>query len=133
MKGDQMDSKTRSILKDARHAILWLSNPQLRRVDETNLPRTDIVEAIDALLEDNPEEARHEALAAFRAADDAWGDALYAAFGKRAGDVRYTPAGKGEEGSELRRLYKVRDAAHIAWDRAYGLDENGSPLPTGGD
>jgi len=25
-----MDEKTHSILKDARHAILWLSNPQLR-------------------------------------------------------------------------------------------------------
>lgn len=45
-----MDAETRSILKDARHAILWLSNPQLRRADETKLPRTDIVEAIDALL-----------------------------------------------------------------------------------
>jgi hypothetical protein len=46
-----MDTKTFSILKDARHAILWLSNPQLRQASETMLPRTDIVEAIDALLE----------------------------------------------------------------------------------
>lgn len=44
-----MDAKTRQILKDARAAILWLANPQLRS-GETRLPRTDIVEAIDALL-----------------------------------------------------------------------------------
>lgn len=45
-----MDERTKAILRDARHAILWLSNPQLRHADETKLPRTDIVEAIDDLL-----------------------------------------------------------------------------------
>lgn len=45
-----MDERTHSILKDARHAILWLCNPQSRNVGETKLPRTDIVEAIDDLL-----------------------------------------------------------------------------------
>ena len=43
--------KMTAVLKDARHAILWLSSPQLRH-GKTRLPRTDIVETIDALLDD---------------------------------------------------------------------------------
>jgi hypothetical protein len=52
---------------------------------------------------------------AAQATDDAWQEALQAAFGKRAGDVRYTKAGQGEPGSELRRLYDARTAAQEAW------------------
>lgn len=47
---DAKVEKMTSVLRDARHAILWLSNPQLRERGEDRLPRTDIVEAIDALL-----------------------------------------------------------------------------------
>ncbi len=39
------------------------------------------------------------------AADEAWSAELHRRFGKRAGDVRYTPQGRGEIGSELNRLY----------------------------
>jgi hypothetical protein len=39
------------------------------------------------------------------AADDAWSAELTRLFGKQAGDKRYTKEGKGEEGSELRRLH----------------------------
>lgn len=48
--------------------------------------------------------------------DDAWSAELQHLFGKRAGDVRYTLEGRGEIGSELRRLYEAREAAR----RAYG-------------
>jgi hypothetical protein len=48
--------------------------------------------------------------------DDAWSAELQRLFGKRAGDVRYTKQGKGEPGTELRRLYDAREAAR----RAYG-------------
>lgn len=39
-------------------------------------------------------------------ADNAWQAELVKRFGKRAGDVRYTKEGKGEEGSNLRRAYE---------------------------
>jgi hypothetical protein len=56
-----MDARTRQILKDARHAILWLCNPQLRYAGESErLPRTDIVEAIDAILDVPPSLVNHK-------------------------------------------------------------------------
>jgi hypothetical protein len=45
---------------------------------------------------------------------DAWGAELRKSFGKRAGDMRYLPAGKGEPGSDLRRTYDAFVAARIA-------------------
>ncbi len=47
-------------------------------------------------------------------ADDAWGAELRRLFGKHAGDVRYTQRGKGEPGSELRRLHDAKMAADRA-------------------
>lgn len=54
-------------------------------------------------------------LAAFQAADDAWGDELRRVFGKRSAEARYTNLGKGAEGTEVRRLFEVRDRARTAW------------------
>lgn len=51
----------------------------------------------------------------FQAADDAWSAELSRVFGKDAGTARYQPRGKGEPGSELRRLHDARDAARVAW------------------
>jgi hypothetical protein len=46
-------------------------------------------------------------------ADDAWQSELVRVFGKSAGDKRYTKEGKGEEGSELRRLHDAfRECQH---------------------
>jgi hypothetical protein len=53
---------------------------------------------------------------AFQAADTAWSAELVRLFGAEAGDVRYTPRGRGEEGTELRKLYEARDSARIAWE-----------------
>jgi len=50
--------------------------------------------------------------------DDAWSAELQRQFGKRAGDVRYTPQGRGEPGSELRRLHDAREAARKAYGDA---------------
>lgn len=56
-----MDARTRQVMKDARHAILWLSNPLRRHVGEgKHLPRTDIVEAIDELLAALPSLEHHK-------------------------------------------------------------------------
>lgn len=66
-----------------------------------------------------------EAREAFQRADDAWGAKLRQLFGKRAGDVRYSPQGKGDPGSVLRALYEAREHARIAYDRACGRDERG--------
>lgn len=55
------------------------------------------------------------ALKPFQDADDAWSAELQRVFGKDAGQARYEPRGKGEEGSELRRLHDTRDAARAAW------------------
>jgi len=51
----------------------------------------------------------------FQAADDAWSAELHRRFGREAGDARYGPRGKGEEGSELRRLHDAREAARAVW------------------
>lgn len=65
---------------------------------------------------------------AFQQADDAWGDELHRLFGKKAGDIRYTAAGKGIPGSELRRRYEARETARIAWDAARGYGIHGERL-----
>ncbi|MBS4051278.1 MAG: hypothetical protein KGZ69_08745 [Methylomonas sp.] len=56
-------------------------------------------------------------------ADAAWQAELVRLFGKKAGDVRYQPAGKGQEGSELRRLYlefrRTSDALQAAWEAVW--------------
>jgi hypothetical protein len=57
-------------------------------------------------------------LPAFQQADDAWSAELKRIFGKRAGDARYTAEGKGEEGSDLRRLHDAREAARVAWHQS---------------
>jgi hypothetical protein len=51
----------------------------------------------------------------FQDADDAWSAELRRVFGKHSGDARYTPIGKGEEGSVLRQLHDARETARIAW------------------
>lgn len=51
----------------------------------------------------------------FARADAAWSHELHRLFDRRAGDVRYTDAGKGDDGSELRRLHDARMAAQQAW------------------
>lgn len=55
---------------------------------------------------------------AFNAADAAWSAEIKRVFGAKNQDARYYPRGKGEPGSELRRLYEARDAARIAWECA---------------
>lgn len=52
---------------------------------------------------------------AAQATDDAWSLELRRVFGKQAGDIRYTPRGKGEPDSELRRLYAAREVARLAY------------------
>ncbi len=47
--------------------------------------------------------------------DAAWSRELTRQFGKRSGDVRYAPAGKGEPGSALRVLYEARAIAQAIW------------------
>jgi len=54
-------------------------------------------------------------LKTFQSADDRWAEELQRKFGKDAGQARYEPRGKGEEGSELRRLHDLREAARSAW------------------
>lgn len=60
-----------------------------------------------------------ELTAIAQAADDTWSALLRQHFGKQAGDVRYTPRGKGEEGSELRlahnRFLEASKAMQDAW------------------
>jgi len=51
----------------------------------------------------------------FQDADDAWSDELTRVFGKNAGQARYEPRGKGEEGSKLRTLHDTRENARSAW------------------
>jgi hypothetical protein len=55
--------------------------------------------------------ASHGPYRAAISADEAWGAELRRLFGKRAGDVRYTPKGAGAPGSELRRLHDAKVAA----------------------
>lgn len=47
-------------------------------------------------------------------ADDAWHAELVKQFGKQAGDKRYTKEGKGEAGTELRRLYEAWSECNAA-------------------
>ncbi len=47
--------------------------------------------------------------------DAAWSVELTRQFGKRSGDVRYSPAGKGEPGSALRAIYDARMTAQAIW------------------
>lgn len=63
-------------------------------------------------------EALMAAQIAFQRADDFWQHELEASFGKRAGDVRYTAEGKGEEGSSLRFAHDHRDRLRVAWEQA---------------
>jgi hypothetical protein len=51
----------------------------------------------------------------FQEADDAWSAELRRVFGKQSGQARYEERGKGQEGSELRRLHDAREAARRAW------------------
>lgn len=53
---------------------------------------------------------------AFAAADKAWSAELERVFGRDAGTARYQPRGKGEDGSELRRLHDAFTATRIAWE-----------------
>jgi hypothetical protein len=52
------------------------------------------------------------------AADDAWGEELRRIYRNNACNVRYTKAGRGEPGSNLRRLYENREAARVAWENS---------------
>lgn len=54
---------------------------------------------------------RHLAYQSAVAADDAWSTELRRLFGGRAGDIRYTKQGRGEPGTELRRLHDAKLAA----------------------
>lgn len=47
----------------------------------------------------------------FHSTDATWAAELRRKFGAAAGDVRYTPQGHGEPGTELRRLYDARTEA----------------------
>lgn len=58
-------------------------------------------------------------------ADDAWNAAGQRLFGKRWGDVRYTPQAHGEPGTPLRALYDAYTLARDAWHAA------GRPLDRG--
>ena len=51
-------------------------------------------------------------------ADELWGAELRRLFHSNASHVRYTKAGRGAPGSNLRRLYENRDAARIAWENS---------------
>lgn len=51
----------------------------------------------------------------FQTADDAWSAELQRKFGKDAGQARYEPRGKGEEGSQLRALHDAREATRVVW------------------
>jgi hypothetical protein len=59
-------------------------------------------------------------------ADAAWQAELVRLFGKKAGDVRYQPAGEGPDGSELRRLYlefrRTSDALQAVWNANRDLE-----------
>jgi hypothetical protein len=45
----------------------------------------------------------------------AWSAELTKTFGKRAGDARYRPEGRGEEGTTLRAAYEANTKASMAW------------------
>lgn len=52
---------------------------------------------------------------AFNDADLVWHHALIDAFGRDAGQARYEPRGRGEDGTPLRAAYDAREAARMAW------------------
>lgn len=56
------------------------------------------------------------AYAEFEKADHDWHAALVAAFGKEAGDARYEPRGKGDNGSALEAIWMARVGA---WQRLH--------------
>lgn len=57
------------------------------------------------------------AYAAFLAADKAWSEQLRLAFGKDAGDVRYTKRGEGTEGTPLNDAFREFKRAGDEWRR----------------
>jgi hypothetical protein len=65
-----------------------------------------------------PLDATHTAYATFDDADEAWHSELVRLFGKSAVEVRYTAAGQGEPGSDLRRLHDAFGAAGDVWRAA---------------
>lgn len=70
---------------------------------------------------------KQEAYKAFAEADDRFSRALFKSFGKRAGDVRYTPEGKGEAGTVLRMIHDLRAAAQQVWFDAIERERSGDP------
>jgi hypothetical protein len=54
----------------------------------------------------------------FQDADDAWSVELQRCFGKNAGQARYEPRGKGDEGSKLRKLHDLRMIAQSTWHQS---------------
>lgn len=65
------------------------------------------------------------AIATFRAADDAWQAEINRTL-PGVVNARYLPAGKGQPGTKLRRLYAARTAAanehHAAWEATRAAD-----------
>jgi hypothetical protein len=57
-------------------------------------------------------------LTAFNDADLIWHNALIDVFGSNAGQARYEPRGRGEQGSPLRAAYLAREEARLAWEAA---------------
>lgn len=68
--------------------------------------------------------AQEAARKVFQAVDDVWSAELQHQFGSKAGDVRYTPQGRGQAGSEqakerlLHALHYAREEARVAWHEA---------------
>ena len=60
----------------------------------------------------------HAAYYAFQAADDAWSAELQKQFGRNAGDIRYTPRGRGEPGSKLAELHAEFHRTQAEWTAA---------------
>lgn len=72
----------------------------------------------------------HEAYYAACGADAAWHGELVRIYGKRAGDVRYTKAGRGKSGTLLRDLFTAWSASRDSWHRECDktrLYPNGAP------
>ena len=60
----------------------------------------------------------HAAYYAAQAADDAWSAELQKQFGRNAGDMRYTPRGRGEPGSKLAELHAEFRRTSDLWHAA---------------
>lgn len=58
---------------------------------------------------------KQEAYKRYEAADAAWSAELRLAFGKNAGDVRYTKQGEGEPGTPLNDAYLAYREARDEW------------------